>query len=311
MEQDRINLFQGMKSDGNYSRNYDDFIKQYFSNESTVRDLWNKLINNGEYTKPINEFYTKYACDLTWAKQTTYCGGTGSTTTPGSNVYACIEAAHPSGRAYTTGKTQLHITRAGGILHIFKNDYNFTYKLGTLYHWGTWACDGTNNYKITLKNGQTYSSKDHKWSEVPKGGTTNPPAPTTGDGLTSTTLTGNDLASGSTVKVGMRGDIVTKIQELLIAKGFTHVSKNDSPDGIFGNRTKRMVMAFQAANGLEDDGVVGKNTWAKLSDGTAATNSSTNQATSVKDPFEVPGSDSSIMQESRKKILRKYLQEFK
>jgi peptidoglycan hydrolase-like protein with peptidoglycan-binding domain len=72
-----------------------------------------------------------------------------------------------------------------------------------------------------------------------------------------------------------------------------------------------MVMAFQAANGLEDDGAVGKDTWPKLNDGSAVSNSSTNQATSVKDPFEVPGSDSSIMQESRKKILRKYLQEFK
>jgi len=299
MEQDRISLFQGMKSDGNYSRNYDDFIKQYFSNESTVKDLWNKLINNGEYTKPINDFYKKYVCDLTWAKQTTYCGGSGSaTTTPGTSVFACIEAAHTSGRAYTPGRTQLHIARTGGSKHIFKNDYNFTYLKGTGRHTGTWACDGTNNYKITLTNGQTYSSKDHKWSPVPQ---TPPPtpAPTTGGGATSTALTAEDLKNGKFVKSGMKGDIVGKIQELLISKGYKNISKDGKVDKIFGGRTKKMVKDFQSANNLKDDGAVGPLTWAKLNDSSAVSASTTTSTTSssTTTPEKIPfisGSDAIV-----------------
>ena len=141
---------------------------------------------------------------------------------------------------------------------------------------------------------------------------TSTPAPT----LVDTNLTGDDLTAGKVVKHGMRGDIVGKIQDLLIAKGFTNVSKSKTADKIFGNRTQRMVKAFQALNGLNDDGIVGKLTWGKLNDASAVTagstpDSSTNKATSVNSPEEVPGSDAIIVQESRKKILRKYLLQFK
>jgi hypothetical protein len=181
---------------------------------------------------------------------------------------------------------------------------------------GSWSCDGADGYIIKLDDkSDTYRWKlngtNNGWDSSKKTNNTSNTGTSSSTTIVDTNLTGDDLMAGKFVKVGMRGDIVTKIQELLIAKGFIHVSKNDKPDGIFGNRTKRMVMAFQAANGLEDDGAVGKDTWPKLNDGSAVSNSSTNQSTSVKDPFEVPGSDSSIMQESRKKILRKYLQEFK
>jgi len=293
----------------NKFKDYNGWESFNFKNDQSVTDLYNKTIQLGIFssTSKLEDFFKSLACDI--LKTSTYCGGGGSTTTPGTNVFGCVEAVHKSktGKAYTSDRSQLHITRSGGIVHIFKNDYNFTYRMSTIRKTGTWACDGADNYKITLTNGQTWFSKDPKWSAVPPTPTPTPNTTT----ITDTNLTGEDLAAGKFVKVGMRGDIVTKIQELLIAKGFIHVSKNDKPDGIFGNRTKRMVMAFQAANGLEDDGAVGKDTWPKLNDGSSVSNSSTNQATSVKDPFEVPGSDSSIMQESRKKILRKYLQEFK
>jgi len=35
-------------------------------------------------------------------------------------------------------------------------------------------------------------------------------------------------------------------------------------DGIFGSKTKTAVLAFQNANGLGTDGIVGPLTWAKL-----------------------------------------------
>ena len=62
------------------------------------------------------------------------------------------------------------------------------------------------------------------------------------------------------LRTGSRGDAVRKLQELLNAKGYTC----GSVDGIFGSKTKAAVLAFQKANGLGADGIVGPLTWAKL-----------------------------------------------
>lgn len=63
-----------------------------------------------------------------------------------------------------------------------------------------------------------------------------------------------------TVSYGSRGDAVRKLQELLNALGYDC----GSVDGIFGSKTKAAVLAFQKANGLAADGIVGPLTWAKL-----------------------------------------------
>ena len=63
-----------------------------------------------------------------------------------------------------------------------------------------------------------------------------------------------------TVSYGSRGDAVRKLQELLNALGYDC----GSVDGIFGSKTKAAVLAFQKANGLGADGIVGPLTWAKL-----------------------------------------------
>ena len=63
-----------------------------------------------------------------------------------------------------------------------------------------------------------------------------------------------------TVSYGSRGDAVRKLQELLNALGYDC----GSVDGIFGSKTKAAVLAFQKANGLAADGIVGSLTWAKL-----------------------------------------------
>ena len=56
------------------------------------------------------------------------------------------------------------------------------------------------------------------------------------------------------LKIGSRGDNVKRLQHLL------HLAE----DGIFGQLTKEAVKAFQAANGLVVDGIVGDKTWAIL-----------------------------------------------
>lgn len=66
-------------------------------------------------------------------------------------------------------------------------------------------------------------------------------------------------ASGPLLTLGDRGPEVTKLQEALNRKG-AHLFA----DGDFGRNTMAAVMAFQAANGLTADGVVGVKTWKVL-----------------------------------------------
>ena len=70
-----------------------------------------------------------------------------------------------------------------------------------------------------------------------------------------TTVVGRPMVS-----YGSRGDAVRKLQELLNALGYDC----GSVDGIFGSKTKAAVLAFQKANGLGVDGIVGPLTWGKL-----------------------------------------------
>lgn len=67
---------------------------------------------------------------------------------------------------------------------------------------------------------------------------------------------GSDRASGPLplLKMGDSGDDVKKLQTAL----------GIAADGDFGPATKSAVIAFQNKNGLYPDGVVGKNSWAKL-----------------------------------------------
>ena len=58
-----------------------------------------------------------------------------------------------------------------------------------------------------------------------------------------------------TLRKGSKGDEVKQLQTLL--EGLT-------VDGIFGVKTRAAVIAYQSANGLDADGIVGPLTWAKL-----------------------------------------------
>ena len=68
-----------------------------------------------------------------------------------------------------------------------------------------------------------------------------------------------NLANFPLIKNGSRGNFVELLQFLLYQQG-----NNIAIDGIFGNGTKNAVMAFQTANGLTPDGIVGPNTWRTL-----------------------------------------------
>jgi murein L,D-transpeptidase YcbB/YkuD len=85
-------------------------------------------------------------------------------------------------------------------------------------------------------------------------------------GFRETTLTIEDLKNGRTVSMGVKGDVVGKIQELLIAKGYKDVSKSKERDNMFGSMTKAQVVKFQSENKddkgdqLKKDGIVGPKT---------------------------------------------------
>ncbi len=67
-------------------------------------------------------------------------------------------------------------------------------------------------------------------------------------------------ASLPTLKQGMRGEAVVRLQERLRALGFLR----GRADGIFGERTLEAVKAAQARFNLRQDGIVGSDTWRVL-----------------------------------------------
>ena len=81
-----------------------------------------------------------------------------------------------------------------------------------------------------------------------------------------------DIVRASTnsppLRRGSHGDGVRTVQLALIDLGFALPisTKNGAslPDGVFGAETQKSVTAFQRANGLAADGVVGAHTVAQL-----------------------------------------------
>ncbi len=87
-----------------------------------------------------------------------------------------------------------------------------------------------------------------------------PPARTGGTAGRASTGPRLVLPASGTIRTGDTGSAVTQLQQALKQVG------NDpgKVDGIFGPLTRSAVSAFQTANGLTTDGIVGKNTTAKL-----------------------------------------------
>ena len=99
------------------------------------------------------------------------------------------------------------------------------------------------------------------------------------------------MAKYTTIRYGSSGDEVKKLQESLNSQGY----KLDV-DGKFGSATQSAVRDYQSKNGLTVDGIVGDNTWGKLTGG-ASTQASTNSTsgstgstgTAVITPGDNPG----------------------
>ena len=72
-------------------------------------------------------------------------------------------------------------------------------------------------------------------------------------------LGGMTAAADDNTMLGDRGADVRELQQRLNKLG-----EQLGADGIFGPATHAAVVAFQASNGLVPDGVVGRQTWAKL-----------------------------------------------
>lgn len=88
-------------------------------------------------------------------------------------------------------------------------------------------------------------------------------------------LTGGSISyPGSPIKIGQTGENVTMIQRYLnkISTAYPSIAKV-SEDGIFGSGTQSAVKAFQNIFGLTPDGIVGPDTWSKLMEVYAKTDS--------------------------------------
>ena len=79
----------------------------------------------------------------------------------------------------------------------------------------------------------------------------------------------------TTLKYGSSGDEVRKLQETLNATG----KYNLATDGKFGTKTLEAVKAYQKANGLAVDGIVGTNTWGALNKASAPSATTTAKST--------------------------------
>ncbi|MFG5959280.1 peptidoglycan-binding protein, partial [Salmonella enterica] len=73
-----------------------------------------------------------------------------------------------------------------------------------------------------------------------------------------------------------KGRDVVKLQQLL---NKTKTIQSLIEDGYFGKNTYNAVKLFQRNNGLNDDGIVGPQTWRKLRVQDPLTNSSSNSST--------------------------------
>ena len=74
------------------------------------------------------------------------------------------------------------------------------------------------------------------------------------------------VTSTNNLRLGSTGDDVLELQKLLNSAG----NYNLAEDGSFGEKTLAAVKDYQTNNGLEVDGIVGTNTWGKLTGGSTS-----------------------------------------
>ena len=96
-----------------------------------------------------------------------------------------------------------------------------------------------------------------RWISYTDAATPAQPAQTTTPTTTTLTVTGLPL-----LRYGDKGECVRSAQLLLIGRG--HSCGRYGADGEIGQDTYNAIVAFQRASGLQQDGIIGALTWARL-----------------------------------------------
>ena len=138
---------------------------------------------------------------------------------------------------------QYAVTGKKGLYKIGQTNYKF-YSTGQYTSWvgngpkstGKWVCDSEGFIDLGGKKlGKTKTP--FNWIQAP---------------------TEDEVKTGKkVVKLGMKGDFVTKLQQQLKSKGFDP----KGTDGKFGKNTKNAIIGIQKEGGLEPDGIVGVETY--------------------------------------------------
>lgn len=148
----------------------------------------------------------------------------------------------------------------------------FVYKEKTrnFSHVGMYVGDGkvieAQGTKVGVVETSVTLSKWTHWGEIKYAEYHEQPSPTpTPEPTPTPTPTPTPGTDKPTLRKGDKGQYVMQAQMLLIQRGYT--LPKYGCDGKFGNETLEAVKAFQKANGLTADGVIGQKTWAALESG--------------------------------------------
>jgi tetratricopeptide (TPR) repeat protein len=86
-----------------------------------------------------------------------------------------------------------------------------------------------------------------------------------GDAESAEAAKDDSIPTPDVLKLGSRGERVTKLQEALKAQGY----EIDKADGAYGDATWRAIMAYQSKHGMKSDGLAGPKTYAAVVEGKA------------------------------------------
>lgn len=94
MEENRKKLYDFLKNKKIITTTkYDEWKNKYFSSDSGVEQAFTFLKGKKYFTNLLKDFYVKYVCDLSWAKNNQYCRTTTPTPNPpqtGWNNFPCV-----------------------------------------------------------------------------------------------------------------------------------------------------------------------------------------------------------------------------
>ncbi len=167
-------------------------------------------------------------------------------------------------RGYFKSKGQLHdVAEEGDVIFFWSKDKTSVSHTGIVYKIDSdylYTVEGnTNGANGVVSNGGGVCCKKYKKTYARLAGFGRPDyteapipetAPEVDQGVDQTT---------STIRKGDWGDDVRNLQEKLVTFGYSLVV-----DGIFGDKTKSALIAFQKVKGLSADGICGPDTWNAL-----------------------------------------------